>query len=247
MVSKFKLCGLLIMIMIHISLNTQMVNDNVEHWSAESDGIEVWNKFLTLSSSQQRPPLSLKQKACDPYSCLCHAELHSTANATWERVIVKKNYLPFLYIAYFSWSISLSFAIICSPLCSIAMPCNVLSGTKTSAKEMHCNSLFWSAHLLSGTHSLKLSLFPIENMNWNFNWGTLSLSQWFLSWLQMAKKRKKPIWPCISRCSGRQAVGHQSGKRKVPPFWESVSWETDRCKILVDSRNSLELIKCLAN
>ena len=190
MVSKFKLCGLLIMIVIHISLNTQMVNDNVEHWSAESDGIEVWNKFLTLSSSQQRPPLSLKQKACDPYSCLCHAELHSTANATWERVIAKKNYLPFLYIVYFSWSISLSFAIICSPLCFNAMPCNVLSGTKTSAKEMHCNSLFWSAHLLSGTHSLKLSLFPIESMNWNFNWGTLSLSQWFLSWLQMVKKRK---------------------------------------------------------
>ena len=110
------------MIMIHIILNTQMVNDNVEHWSAESDGIEVWNKFLTLSSSQQRPPLSLKQKACDPYSCLCHAELHSTANATWERVIVKKLSAFSLYCLFF-W---IYFIVLCNYLLSFVLQCNAM-------------------------------------------------------------------------------------------------------------------------
>ena len=188
MVSKFKLCGLLITIMIHISLNTQMVNcSTLKCWEWWDWSVkQVSHTFLFSAAAAS--VLKTKGLRSLLLSLPCRITQHSKRNM--RKGDCKKNYLPFLYIAYFSWSISLSFAIICSPLCFNAMPCNVLSGTKTSAKEMHCNSLFWSAHLLSGTHSLKLSLFPIESMNWNFNWGTLSLSQWFLSWLQMVKKRK---------------------------------------------------------
>ena len=161
MVSKFKLCGLLNMIMIHIILNTQMVNDNVEHWSAESDGIEVWNKFLTLSSSQQRPPLSLKQKACDPYSCLCHAELHSTANATWERVIVKKTICLFfilpIFLDLFHCPLQLS-ALLCAALQCHAMFCRgqKLPPRKCIATHFSGARTFCLAPILSNSHSFQL-------------------------------------------------------------------------------------------
>ena len=125
--------------------------------------------------------------------------------------------------------------------CCDAMECNV--------DEKKCKCLLVTALqltfpdciFLSGAHTLTLSNW-LSKLKLELEF-TFPFSKRFfqkVGILLAGEKEKKPIWACISSSPGRNLLsnGHKSKDTK-DFFWESVSWERDRCKILVDSETLL--------